>query len=343
MSTKVESIEEILEALQYVNLVRIKFNTQHNWFACPLYEIKENIINVILETKYSKGIKTDGCVRIKFSSSRFEYIVLADICEVTDFNLIGISLDNFEAKKFINSRKYARYDTSLGVNMCTEDRETLDGVLKNLSLGGALITTEHQINKNSITQINIHLDKDIVIKTNIRIARESYDQEREEYNYGVEFVDVSKENYQILKKTVRKFEKTTFNSFNLLNDFENKDITTYNKRIIIFDYNDIEKVDIRESLAKMSAQNYEVIYDFTYYVDFFLSEEIDITIIDMEKLNDKNSNLIESINKNFPNITVIVVMPYEYLNEKIEFLKGIKVLYRPLVHNEFEDEIIKYL
>lgn len=343
MSVRVENIDEIVEALQYVNLVKIKFENNQNWFACPLYEIKEICVSLILKSKHFKGVQSDGKVYIKFSSNRFEYDVIANIFEITDFDIIVVSLKNFEARKFLNSRKYARYDTSLGVDVFRVNRETLDGTLKNVSIGGALITTVHMLEESNITRINIHLDKDIVIDNEVKLVRTSYDQERGEYNYGVEFINVSKKNYEILKNAVRKFEKTTFNSFNLLNDFVNKDIIVYNKRIIIFDYNEVEKVDIRESLVKMGAQNYEVIYDFSYYVDFFLSEEIEIVIVDVEKLCEKSEGLINAIKSNFPNITLIAVMPYEYMNAELEILKNIKVLYRPLVHNEFEDEVIKYL
>ena len=206
-------------------------------------------------------------------------------------------------------------------------------------MGGALISAK-ELELGGYYDLKIFLNDTEEFLTKVKILRKVIVNDN--FEYGVKFEELTGKNQSILSREIVKFEKKNLDSFRSMkgNSYNN-----YDKKINILNYNKIENVDIRETLMKIGAGNYEVLYNFKYYIDFFIFEKPDILIIDTENINDNITNIVSKVKENFQSIIIILVVPFELsdITENNELLNNIIIIYRPLVYNEFEDIIVKYL
>jgi hypothetical protein len=345
MSYPVKEIDEIVDALRHVKLLKMNFENTNIWKVFLIHEIKDEDIIIILDSKDTDvEMESGNSINLKFMANQYEYLVNTKISEVIDYKIIIISLKEFNAQKFLNIRKYNRYDTDLKVDVDFKDGQMMEGYVKNISLNGALISlAELKFQVHDIIKVNIFLSTKNKLYTNAKIQRAFINNNRVEY--GIEFIDIENKTYEILKEEIMKYEKKLFNKFNLINKTTDISEVIYKKKILILNYNKFENVDIRETLSKIGAKNYEVLYNFDFYIEYFEFEKPEIVIIDADICGDKIKNTLDKIKSNFPNIKIIVIIPYEFAKiEKVkESTKDLTVLYRPLVYNEFEEVIIWYL
>jgi len=61
----------------------------------------------------------------------------------------------------------------------------------------------------------------------------------------------------------------------------------FDTKIVIFSSDIDESYDIRESLIKLGAENFDVINNFKFYFDYLTEEKPKLVIIDTNTLNDE--------------------------------------------------------
>lgn len=88
-----------------------------------------------------------------------------------------------------------------------------------------------------------------------------------------------------------------------------------------------------------------MINNFKFYFGFLSEEKPKFIIFDSSKMDDEVANLIENIKAEFPQVEVLLILPivYQQAKEFEHVFNRLDVLYKPLIYNEFEDKIIKYL
>ena len=262
MSIPISSIYEITDALKYVSIVRISFNKNKNWVVFPIYKVNESSVDLIISNKENQMlILEQDKVLIKFQSKGYEFHIEAIVKDITDFNLLVIDFYGFKGIKYLIT-KHVRFDIEL--KACIIEQNEFPAIVKNISMGGALISAK-ELELGGYYDLKIFLNDTEEFLTKVKILRKVIVNDN--FEYGVKFEELTGKNQSILSREIVKFEKKNLDSFRSMkgNSYNN-----YDKKINILNYNKIENVDIRETLMKIGAGNYEVLYNFKYLLIFIL-------------------------------------------------------------------------
>ncbi|MCX7749415.1 MAG: PilZ domain-containing protein [Clostridia bacterium] len=343
MGTITVNKEELFNVAQNLNLVRIKSFDEDTSIVTPILFASDESIDVLIDMDKVSGIWREGQkVMVKFQKSGFEYLVDGEISGISSKLSATMTMKLYEARKFNNLRRYIRFDTNLKVFFELEEGR-FEGVAKNLSKGGAMVSTEKDLPESLPIKIHAVFDSGASFSTTIKVLRRSRVQQN--YMYGIQFTDIPEEGLTVLNREISMLERDYFRSLNMLKEYNKKSDVYLDTKIVILSYDADESYEIREELVKLGAENFQLYSNFKFYVDFFIEEKPKIAVIDANVLDEEISVMVKSIYEGFPEIDVILLIPmHEGENECIKFLPAkTTVLYKPLICNEFEEIIIKYL
>jgi hypothetical protein len=193
---------------------------------------------------------------------------------------------------------------------------------------------------NDVIDFAVSFESGLCFKSKAQILRKQ-NMQNEGYNYGLQFIHTSEDDSRNLNNEIGKLEKAYFSS---LREYK-KSESEFDAKFAIFSSDIDESYDIREALVKLGAENFDVINNFKFYIGFMAEEKPKFIIIDLSIMDDDVANLIENIKTDFPQVGILMILQiaYQQDGEFINVIDKLDVLYKPLIYNEFEDRIIKYL
>ncbi|HOM03458.1 MAG TPA: PilZ domain-containing protein [Acetivibrio sp.] len=354
MSVISVSKEELFGIMQYTNLVRVRFENDDVWTVLPILYASEDQVDVLVDASKTALIDHAGSrAVIKFQRKGYEYIVNGHIDSKSTDAPVTVTIKYTEAKKYYNLRKHIRFDVDMKSQI--KERESgsqpqkcealwKDAAIKNISKGGAMFISDTKLDFNSTIDIKLIFDsaKEVIASAKILRATELGNGE---FGYGAQFIDISGEDKGILNAEISKLEEKYLSSLSTLREYKRTSDMRFDTKIVIFSSDIDESYDIRESLVKLGAENFDVINNFKFYFDYLTEEKPKLVIIDTNTLNDEVIDTVKNIKTDFSDMNVQLVLPIELMEEDILIsLAGEdEILFKPLIYNEFEDRIIKYL
>jgi len=109
----------------------------------------------------------------------------------------------------LERRKYPRKDLLLFANVYDSKSGKIIGTLLNITLDGAMILSESQIDRDNTMELHIKLPEDFVRKNELIFTANSRwcapDINPEFYDVGYQFVSVSDEDGKIIQAIIEKY------------------------------------------------------------------------------------------------------------------------------------------
>ena len=106
-------------------------------------------------------------------------------------------------------RKHPRKDLLLFANVYDSTSDRIVGILLNITLGGAMVLSENQIDSNKMMELRIMLPENIAAKQELVFKANSRwcapDINPEYYDVGYQFVNVSEEDCKIIQTIIEKY------------------------------------------------------------------------------------------------------------------------------------------
>lgn len=337
---------ELGYVLQEVTLVNVRFGYCDTWIATPVLFAASGCIEILMDLKKSRYIVEYGeKVMLKFQKMGYEYILNGEIVEMTVSDPATATIEIFDGSKYYNQRRHVRYETDHEVLVLTQAGDYVKSIAKNISEGGVMFLCASDVGLDMLTELEIDFGPFGLFRSKGKILRKSWYDQRQ-LSYGVQFVDTSEKNEQVLRKGITQYEKEYSRMMNALQPEKGSWKSKYQTAIGIFSLGRQESYEIKESLVKLGAGNFSVFHDFSFYIDFFSDEKPRLAIIEADCLEEELTKNIADLKNSFPAVTVIAVLPVQereaYDHAEAEEL-GLIVVYKPLIYNEFEETIIKYL
>lgn len=341
--------DELFGVVQHLNLIRAKFQSNDVWTVYPvLYSSYDSLDIIYDKSKNTAPVKAGDKVLFKFQKQGYEYLVDGETDENSQDNTATITIKFLDAKKYLNLRKHMRFEACLTSlvreNGIDGNNPNEDGwyksTVRNLSKGGVMLTTNAAFEVKDIVDIRVFFESGNNFYSKAVVMRKQ-DIGNEEFNYGLQFTELSGDNLKILDLEIGELEKAYFS---FLREYKRTE-SVFNTRFAIFSSDIDESYDIREELVKMGAENFDIINNFKFYYGFLSEEKPKFIIFDSREMGDEIIELIENIRAEFPQVGIILILPiiYQQVEEYEEFYASLDVLYKPLIYSEFEDKIIKYL
>lgn len=348
MSVITVSKDELFGIIQYINLIRARFGTDDIWTVYPVLYSGFDSIDIIFTLNNISHLELGQEVSFKFQKGGYEYIVEGEVIEIRSKSSSTVSIKFIDAKKYYNLRKHIRFEVELCSKIkgaCDNDdtavtNQCFEATVLNLSKGGLMVSTSADFTSNDLIEVYVTFASGISFKTKAQILRKQSIQNKG-YYYGVQFVDTSEGDLESLSEEIATLEKAYFNSLRVYKKSE----STFDTKFAIFSSDVDESFGIREALVKLGAENFDVVNNFKFYFGFISEEMPKFIILDLSMLDNEVEKIIESIGADFPQLGVLLILPIQYQqdNEFKHIINKLDVLFKPLIYNEFEDKIIKYL
>ncbi|ABN54091.1 MAG TPA: histidine kinase [Hungateiclostridium thermocellum] len=351
MSVISVSKEELFNVMQYTNLVRVRFENDDVWTVLPILYAGEDQVDILVDaSKITLPGDVCGKAVIKFQRKGYEYIINGHIDNKSEDAPATVTIKYIDAKKYYNLRKHIRFDVNINSRIKEKDAgqkcesSWKEATVRNISKGGAMFVSNVKLDFNSMIDMKLYFDSSKEFVTSAKILRVS-ELGNGEFGYGVQFAGMSKENWDILNTELLKFEEKYFKSLSIFREYKRTSDMRFDTKIVIFSSDIDESYDIRESLIKLGAENFDVINNFKFYFDYLTEEKPKLVIIDTNTLNDEVVDTVRNIKTDFPDMHVQIILPIELMEEDIlgTLATEDEILFKPLIYNEFEDRIIKYL
>ena len=340
--------DELFEIIQYINLIRARFGTEDIWKVYPVLYSGFDSVDIIFSQNNMPHIEVGQEVSFKFQKYGYEYIVEGEVIEISSKGSSILSIKFIEAKKYYNLRKHIRFEVELCSRIngsCDKEdnaaaNQCFEATVLNLSKGGLMVATNADFTPNVFIEVNVIFSSGNSFKTKAQILRKQNTQNKG-YYYGVQFVDTSEEDLVNLGEEIAKLEKAYFNSLRI----NKKSESTFDTKFAIFSSDVDESYGIREALIKLGAENFDVVNNFKFYYGFISEENPKFIILDLSIIDNEVEKIIENIATDFPQLGILLILPIQYQqdNEFMHIINKHDVLFKPLIYNEFEDKIIKYL
>jgi|BioPla2DNA2_1021312.scaffolds.fasta_scaffold22822_3 hypothetical protein len=348
MSVITVTKDELFEVIQYINLIRARFGTDNIWTVYPVLYSGFESIDLICSSNSVSHLESGQEVSFKFQRDGYEYVVKGEVAEISTKSTSTVTIKFIEAIKYYNLRKHIRFE----VELCSQiqgssakdgtasTNQYFEATILNLSMGGLMVATSADFASNDFIEVNVTFESGISFKTKAQILRKQSIQ-NERYFYGVKFIDTSKDDLVNLSEEITKLEKTYFNSLKI----GKKSQSTFDTRFAIFSTDVDESYSIREALVKLGAENFDVLTNFKFYYRFISEEKPKFMILDLNSIDNEVEKVIENIGSDFPQLSTLLILPISYQQEDKfkHIISKLDVLFKPLIYNEFEDKIIKYL
>ncbi|MCX8129178.1 MAG: PilZ domain-containing protein [Clostridia bacterium] len=336
--------DELCEVMQHLNILKVKFGPMDTWIIAPMLFATEESVDIVVNLDSTSVFNIEDEVIIKFQRFGYEYIVSGKVAYKGSGQPVVITVKLIMAQRYFNLRKYMRFDTNLKVTLEVKDR-LIESIAKNISRGGAMVVSGADIELNSLISIKITFTSQNSFTATARVLRKSVDGEKG-FSYGIQFVEISEDNNKIFNKEILKYEREYLKTLDILKEYTNKNDSYFDAKISILCYDADESYEIREILVKIGAENFEIFHNFKFYSDFFSEEKPKVVVIDTDNLNDEIAEMLQQLTLGFPDIQIMLLIPLgdQETEESGNIVpKGVSVLYKPLIYNEFEKEMLKYL
>ncbi|TYQ15081.1 UNVERIFIED_CONTAM: PilZ domain-containing protein [Acetivibrio alkalicellulosi] len=348
--------EEIFSVMQSTNLVRIKFKSIDMWSVMPVLYCDVDNVNLLIGTSNFVGESIDeNKVLVKFQKQGYEYIINGELIEKNLSSPATITIKYQEAIKYYNLRKSIRFDTNIDGQISymqinsNEEVELANDVegnclVRNISKGGAMFLSKNELNLSDLIWIKLQFPSRNYVVSKAKVLRKIIADDNT-FSYGIQFEQIEDQYKCVFDDEIKKLEKEYFNSLNILRDYKNTTSSNYETKIAIFSYDIQGSYEVREWLIKLGAQNFDVISDLRFYHEYVEEEKPKIIIIDALDINEEIIGIIENINYEYPDTCLLTLLPIELREDKRlnDIKKSSDILLRPLIYDEFEGEIIKYL
>lgn len=337
--------DELYEVMQHLNLIKVKFGLRDKWIVAPILFATEESVDIVIDPDSIEKLETGEDVILKFQKSGYEYIVSGKTVYVGTGHTAVVSVKLLMSQRHLNLRKHMRFDTNLKVILGISDGQPIESTARNICRGGVMVVSKADLELNSFVNIQITFNSQNSFTAVARVIRKSADKENS-FSYGIQFIEISEDNNCIFNKEILKYEREYLKTLDILKEYTNKTGSYFDARISILCYEADESYEIREVLVKMGAENFEVFHNFRFFADFFIEEKPKIVIVDTDNINDDIVEVIVQLTDNYPRIQVMLLMPLndsKELGDKKKIPEGVSVLYKPLIFDELEKEIIKYL
>ncbi|NLD45864.1 MAG: PilZ domain-containing protein [Clostridiaceae bacterium] len=355
MSVLMVDKDEFFNVLQSTNLIKVRFDTGATWNVFPVLYVDSGNLEIFKTVQEAcNSCEVGKQVAFKFQKQGYEYIADGTVVSVSNNIPQTLTIKYIDAKKYINIRKHIRFDTNLESEIRYNDCNIKPGekdadkwiacMVKNISKGGAMIEAGSEMDLNSEVEVRITLNSGKSFLSTAEVLRKSKTEDNK-FIYGVKFLEVSQEGTEILNQEIKRLENEYFTCLNPLREYNKTTEAGIDTKVLIMSDDPDESYDLRESLIKLGVQNFDIMKNFMFYCEFFREEKLNLIIIDTQFLSEDVRKLIENINNTLPEINILLALPIESMEECNELIESNKVdiLFKPLIYNEFEDKIIKYL
>jgi hypothetical protein len=346
MDQNAAAVRELNEIMQNVNLVRVSVGCKDIWEIAPVLYCTDGGVELILEKKEDPSHCVGEGVILKFQRAGFEYLVKARITDISvSANSCSISVVFCEVHKYYNLRKHMRFEAQLNGAVDAGEDGLFHGTVRNISRGGALIEIHHSLVMEDVITVRIGFEPGRIFQARARVLRR-LEQKTGSCQFGLQFLEMTHKNRKLLEEEIFRLEISYLKSIYRLKKYENKSNTYYDTKIAIFSPEEDENCEIREVLIRLGAENFEIFRSLRFHSEYFLEEKPSLLIVEMENDGASALETLVRIRQSFPGLRMILILP---LSEEAEVNadrlmgEGMSVLYKPLIYNEFEQEIIKYL
>jgi len=345
MNIIVAEREEFRNVMQNVNLVKIRIGCGNAWEVAPLLYTDENSIDVLLQPKDST-LQVGEDVVLKFQHLGYEYLVSGNVTGINQDRFSTVTVKYALIQKYHNMRRHMRYDTNLSVVISTGTGACGGSTVKNISRGGAMIISGADISAGTSVELSITFDSGNAFTSIAKVIRKSV-CDNGLFGYGVEFTDISPECSRTINREISKYEMEYLKSLDIFREFKKGKSIFFDTRIAILCFDNNDNYSIKEALVKLGAENFEAYHNFRMYAGFFEEEQPKLVIIDAHCFSPDIMETVNFFRSVHPDIPILLVLPVEASKsgetDKLEGLAGEDILYKPLIYNEFEQAIVKYL
>lgn len=355
MSVLTVDRDELFDVLQSTNLIKVQFESGNMWSVFPVLFVDNGNLEIFKSAQETcSSCDVGKQVVFKFQKQGYEYIAEGKIVSVSNDIPQTFTIEYNDARKYLNVRKHIRFDTDLesvvSCNDCSiksiekDAGKCMDCRVKNISKGGAMLETDGEMDLNTIIKIRVKFNSGKDFFTTAEVLRKSKTKENK-FTYGIKFLEELQEGTEVLNQEIQRLEKEYFTCLNPLREYKKSSDACFDTKVLIMSDDPDESYDLRESLVKIGVQNFDIMKSFMFYCEFLREEKISLIIIDAQSLSDQVCSLIENIKTELPEINVLLTVPIESMDECNNLMESNKVdiLFKPLIYNEFEDKIIKYL
>lgn len=342
---KPEELEGILNNLSYV---RMQFEQEELWDVKPVFMAYDNIMEFVADEKERVGVEEGQKVLCKCQDKDFEYVLAGYIKHICSYNPSTVSVAFTEAQKFLNVRKYPRYEVSMKGMLYDAKDQMVECSIRNISRGGigCICTTRIDIPEEPV--IEIILKEGDHIKISTQVIRKIH-LESGVISLGIQFKEVENEVQQKLDAALERLEAEFEEEFpyaKYVSIPKEERETTIDTKVLLISQDALFRRIVKKQLLVLGVAHIEIVPHFKFFINFFEKEQTKIVLIDLDKGNEETEHIIEKISSVFPNMPILAFKTFS--GEEVETyswsqLDNVHILYKPLIQNELEDMIAKYL
>lgn len=216
MSVITVSKDELFNIVQYINLIRAKFQCNDVWTVYPVLFSGYDSVDII---SGSAAVEIGYKVCLKFQKQGYEYLIDGEVADISQKSPATVTIKFLEAKKYYNLRKYIRFEVDLNSEMKksspnddeANSNQWYTGKVMNLSKGGAMVVVKADLKMNDIVELAISFESGICVKSKAQILRKQT-SENQGFIYGVQFIEISGDYSINLNIEIGKLEKAYFSS-----------------------------------------------------------------------------------------------------------------------------------
>ncbi len=339
-------LTELSEVVQHLNIIKVKFGSIASWMVAPLLFTADESIDIIIDSSNINMLSVGVEAVLKFQKNGYEYIVSGQVENISSGNLAVATIKLNMGQKYFNLRKHMRFDTELNASIQCTSGACAEGTVKNISRGGIMWVTTEDVEMSPEVTVKITFQSGLVFQSEGKIVRKTKVTDGL-LNCGIQFTRISEDGSKIFNDEIQKYEREYFNSLNVLREYTNRENLVYDTKVLILSYDADQSYEIREVLVKIGADNFDMLQNFTFYSQLITEENPKIVIVNVDEYSEEIFANIKEISEIFPQINIILLMNLAGADENEEkeacIPEGITVLYKPLIGNEFEEVILKYL
>jgi len=204
---------------------RVSINNDEKWVhgIITYINLDKNIAEVFLSAKYFKSYFNEGSkIVIKSLDENSETLFTGSVSKkVISIRKQAITIQINKVLSYSNQRKHERFRVNYPCRIRYEENVSYIASVSDISLGGGLIYSDDLFEEGKEVGIDVFVTSKISISFTCKIIRRIANKNGG-YNYGVQLIDVDKENHNLLfelieyLQTQKKLLAREWNMFNRL-------------------------------------------------------------------------------------------------------------------------------